>query len=231
MAFDKTFIQTQVGSLQSRKQELQWLIEQHITAKRIANFGCHIGGETLALMWIFNADEATGIDRDKMAINQAQTTLESLQEIVIRTWQEIQYFPDFVTESDKQWWYNDVPDFFKRAIIQSNFRVSYITHDITSPTSLTSDYYDLSYCDFVLHHIWYDEKRSNPQDDTLTAIREMARVIKPNGIVAMSELLQFSDKPKLDFKGLFEQVGLRVIYEKVTDIEEEQRGWFITGKK
>jgi len=221
--FDRMFLQTHIGSLQERKEKLEWLLQNGVVAKTIANFGCHIGGETLALMWAFGATEAIGIDKDEMAIDQAQSTLEFIREDVTRIWRELQYYPDYIAVDDKLWWHNDVPDFIKRDLIQDSFHLNYIVHDICQPIDLLSDYCDLSYCDFVLHHIWYDVSRSNPRDDTLNAIREMTRVVKPNGVVAMSELLQFSDKPKLEFESLFELAGLEIVYKKVTEVDDERR--------
>jgi SAM-dependent methyltransferase len=223
ITLEKSFIETQIGSLLSRQQNLQWLVEQNVTATSVANFGCNIGGETLALMYTLGAKEGIGIDKDESAINQAKSTYQYIKEDVLRIWQMLRYYPNEISEDDKTWWYNHVPGFFRKDIIQEGFKLSYIVQDITQPTQLNEDYYDISYCDFVLHHIWYDEKRSDPRDDTLIAIREMARVIKPGGIVAASELLQYSDKPKLNFKKLFVSAGLVVKYEKVTHVNESNR--------
>lgn len=103
--------------------------------------------------------------------------------------------------------------------MQSNFQVKYIVGDITKHTRLQSDYYDTAFCDFVLHHIWYDETRHNGKVDTQYTISEMMRVVKQGGIVAARELLQHGEKPTLDLKSLFEDVGLRVIHEKITRVD------------
>jgi ubiquinone/menaquinone biosynthesis C-methylase UbiE len=220
---DKSFLDSQITSLLSRQQNLQWLVEQNTTADSIANFGCHIGGETLSLMYTFGAKEGIGIDIDESRINQAKTTYQNIKENLQRIWQMLQYYPSEISEDDKDWWNNHVPDFFRKDMIQEGFELSYIVQDITKPTQLKGNYYDFAYCDFVLHHIWYDETRSDPRNDTLVAICEMARVIKPGGIVAAKELLQFSDKPRLDFKKLFVSAGLLVKFEKVTNVSENER--------
>jgi len=202
----------QIGSLSTRVQQLQWLVEHNIRAEKIANFGCNIGGETLALMWVLGAREAIGLDIDEEEIRQAQDTLVSVQEEMQRIWRMLSYYPNEIAPDDKTWWNNEVPNFFKKALLQGESNVTYVVSDITQPTGLPQDYYDVAFCDFVLHHIWYDDKRENAEGDTQFAVKEMARVVKPSGIVAASELLQFSDKPKLDFGKLFEKAGLKIFH-------------------
>jgi len=150
---DKSFVQSQILSISVRKQELQWLVEHEIKAMRVANFGCHIGGETLALAWALNAKEVVGIDRDELVIQQAKNTFSYIREGIGRISHLLQYYPDIAEENDMSWWKDEVPDFFKRTIIHHDFQVKFIEGDITKQTSLESDYYDIAYCDFVLHHI------------------------------------------------------------------------------
>lgn len=78
MNLQKTFLQMQIGNVLSRKQELEWLVQQGVQAESVANFGCHIGGETLALVWALGASEAVGLDKDEQAVLQARDTLKSI---------------------------------------------------------------------------------------------------------------------------------------------------------
>jgi SAM-dependent methyltransferase len=194
------------------------LVEYNIGAEKIANFGCNIGGETLALMWVLGASEAIGLDIDEDEIRQARGTLASVQEEMRRIWWMLSYYPNKIAHDDKTWWNNEVPDFLKKAMLQEESTVTYVVSDITQPTGLPQDYYDVAFCDFVLHHIWYDDKRENAEGDTQFAVKEMARVVKPGGIVAVSELLQYSDKPKLDFGKLFEKAGLRIFHMRESEV-------------
>jgi len=56
------------------------------------------------------------------------------------------------------------------------------------------------------------------------------RVVRRGGIIAAIELLQYDDKPKLDFKLLFEDVGLKVIHEMVTRQENGIYAEFLCEK-
>jgi len=219
MRLEKTYVQTQIGSLLIRIQQLQWLIEHNVKAEKVANFGCNIGGETLALMWTLGASEAIGIDIDRNNIQQAQSTLVSMQDEMIRIWRMLSCYPNEITPDDKAWWNNEVPDFIKKAMLQKRANVTYLVNDITQATELPQDYYDIAFCDFVLHHIWYSDKRKDAEGDTQFAVKEMARVVKAGGTVATRELLQFSDKPKLDFEKLFEKAGLRMLHKNEFEVD------------
>lgn len=210
---DRSYIQTTIQSLTDRKQRLRWLTEHDINADRVANFGCNIGGETLALMWALGADECIGIDKDEDSIQQAKSTLAFIKEDIERIRRMLSYYPSEITAEDKTWWNAEVPEFFKRELLREESHVTYVVSDFTLPTSLPEQRYDVAFCDFVLHHIWYDQARENAEGDTKFAIREMARVVKPRGLVAAFELIQYSDMPKLDFGQLFGEVGLEKLHQ------------------
>lgn len=209
-SLEKLYIHVQIKSLSARVQKLQWLVEHNITAEKVVNFGCSTGSETLALMWMLGASEAIGLDINEGNIQQAQNTLASVQKEMRKIWQMLSYYPSEIAHNDRTWWNNEVPDFLK-AMLRGVYNVTYVVGDITQPTGLPQGYYDVAFCDHVLYHIWYDEKRKNAEGDTQFAIKEMARVVRPGGIVAISEPLQLPDKPKLDFGKLFEKVGLKIL--------------------
>jgi SAM-dependent methyltransferase len=226
----RQFIETKIANLLNKKEQLQWLTDQNVQARKIASFGCGKETETLALMWALGADEAVGIDRDEEGILSAQKALTYIKEGITIMQRMLRYRPELVPEHDKTWWNDVVPDFFKTGLFKEGVRVVFCVHDITESTGLASDYYDLAFCDFVLHHIWFDDKRKNAREDTQIAIGEMARVVKPGGVVAAFELIQFSDKPRLDFRPLFEQAGLKSIYTKETVVETALRGPGVTAE-
>ena len=220
----KTFLDSQIVGVLSHTRELQWLAERDVQAERVANFGCYIGRETLALMWMLGANEAVGIDKDEGAIRQARDTLTGIQDEIKRIRRMVQHYPTETSEDDKAWWYNSVPAFFKERLLQSN-RITFLVADITRSIRLPSDHYDVSYCDFVLHHIWYDSEREDAEGDTAFAVKEMARVTRPGGIVAASELVQYSDRRRLDFQPLFKEANLELLCTEETETDApEQKG-------
>ncbi len=214
---EKHFIQSRVSSLKSHEQNLRWLKEHKVKAEKIVNFGCSIGGETLALMWVLDGIEAVGIDKDENAIYQAQNTLTETKREVNRIQRLLEYYPNDVDVSEKSWWDNIVPGFFKL-----DLKGEYLVQDITRPIKLPTGYFDISCCRFVLNHIWYDEYRKKAKEDTLFAIQEMARVVRHGGIIAMSEPIYLSGKPKLNFPKLFKEVGLELIYESEEEVDGPQ---------
>lgn len=220
MSINRFYIQTQIHSLSAQKQNFKWLIDLEIQACTVANFGCSIGIETLALMWALGANEGVGLDKDELAINQALSTLRNIREDITRITRLISYYAQRISEEEKRWWQFEVPQFIRDDMARENFKVNYLFQDITEPTKLQSDYYDLAYCDFVLHHIWYDNIGTGGRNDTKFAIGEMARVIKSSGVIAITELLQHSDKPKLDFRTLFEECGLNIVFENAVETNQ-----------
>lgn len=213
---NRQFLQSQISSITSKRNQLDWLAAYPTQAEKVANFGCHIGGETLALMWLLDAQEAVGLDIEADSISQAQDTLGYLRENIEQTRRTIQFNLKGVSEEDRVWW-SGLPYFFTHRVLEDDFSLEYRICDITQPTDLPNNYFDLAFCDFVLHHIWYDEMRENAGQDTKFTVNEMARVIKPGGIVAARELIQFDDKPRLDFTGLLERAGVERV-----DVQEEE---------
>lgn len=207
----RTYLTAQIGSISNHKQDLDWLVDRDIVGKKIADFGCNDGTKTLALMWAFDAHEIIGIDWDKGYIELAINALDVIRSDIGTNTEYLQFLRDEISMEDKQWWDNDVPSFLKTGRLNS---VSYITSDITKPTDLPPDYYDVVFCNFVLHHIWCDQGRENGEADTQAAIEEMVRVASPGGAIAARELIQYSDKPRLCFQQLFKNVGLAVIHAK-----------------
>lgn len=162
-----------------------------------------------------------GVDKDEQAILQAQDTLKSIRDEIKRIWRYLQCYSSDVSEDDKVWWEDSVPDFFKKELLQET-DVSFLVRDITDPTGLPSDCYGVTYCDFVLHHIWYDTEREDARGDTAFAVEEMARVTRPGGIVAVSELVQYANNPRLDFTSLFQEAQLMLEYSEENEVKEAE---------
>jgi len=177
-----------------QREKYQWLMrplaELKTQVQRIANFGCGEGRETLALMCILGAYEASGVDKDEQNIKNAQNTLKTIQSII-----RARGLP------------NDAPIFLRGPCLEEV--VKFYPVDIAKrPTDLPSNYYDFAFCDFVLYHIWLDQ---GGEDKTQTAIREMVRVVRLGGVVAAREPTQRIGESafEIDFGPLFERNGLK----------------------
>lgn len=192
----------------------QWLIEslkeREVQVNRIANFGCNDGSETLILMYLLAASEGVGIDKDTNDISNAQRTLEVIQSLIWRDW--IKGVPEHAP-------------LFLRASYNSHITqfVKFYKADIAARTPLLSDYYDIAFCDFVLHHIWMGQ---DGEAKTQEAINEMTRVVKPNGFVAIRELTEYIDITPVNiyFKPLLEKSGLKIVLEKPNKTFNSERG-------
>jgi SAM-dependent methyltransferase len=186
----KTYILTQT-------EQYQWLLQPldklKIQIHRIANFGCGEGRETLTLACMLKVSEAIGIDKDEQSIKNAQSTLKNIQDVI---WAK--GAP------------NNAPDFLRQTRLEDV--VKFYPIDITNKSNdLPSNYFDFTFCHFVLYHIWLDQ---GGEDTTRRAIREMARIVKVGGVVAACEPTRRTGKSifEINFKPLFEANGLKPIH-------------------
>ena len=217
--FFRNSVNTHIIDVRHREEELKWLFDLGIKANRVANFGCSIGGETLALMYYFGANETIGLDIDQDKIDQATSTIYHLRNNIKQIKRLVEHSPQSVSEEDLVWWHN-VPTFFKVDLLAETSNLKYEVQDITKRSKLKSDCFDLIFCDFVLHHILYDEIEQNSSENTLAYISEMIRSVQRDGIIAVRELVQYNDKPRLPFKDLFARFDLTPIKESETPIKE-----------
>lgn len=201
-----------------RKNRLVWFLDLGIPADKIVNFGCNTGEETLALMYHLDANEGIGLDINEEHIRNNQNDFAIFKEVLQTVEKKMQRISPLKSDEERAWW-NTVPNFYKHKIFESTFSLEYVVQDITIPSELPSDYFDLAFCDFVLHHIWYDEDGLN-QEATYSTIQEMARVIKPGGVIAIRERLQHKNKPRLDFGLLIQQMELQRIRKEEYDDEK-----------
>lgn len=200
--------------------EYGWLVALNPPGKRIADFGCRTGGETLALMRVLGATEAVGIDKDGRALSQARQALDNLKQ---QAWDGLceAYYTDRLPE-----WQKEISDFVKGLIMDrlpdrlrqgvEETHVRFVEADITKPIGeLQSGYFDLAYCKKVLYHVWCDQG----QTDVESAVHEMARVVRPGGWVVAVEPLSSSPNNgvTLDFGQFFERAGLI----RITDMNVE----------
>jgi SAM-dependent methyltransferase len=179
-----------------QEEKYQWLIERliklDVQVERIADFGCGEGRETLALMYLLEASEAAGVDKNAQSIRNAQGTLKTIQNIILA-----KGVP------------NDAPGFLRKASIEEV--VKFYPGDIMEATKLPSNYYDIAFCDYVLYHIWLDQ---GGESSAQKAIEEMARVVKLGGLVAAHEPTRRTGEQTFDinFRPLFERADLKPVH-------------------
>ena len=215
---DRTFIQQEVDLILAWREHFQWLVDMDVVAGQIATFGCGTGESVLGLMWAVEAFEGLGLDKDPAVLEVAHDRYVQLQWELEKIWTRLRV-SDTLPQSDFIWWNDIVPDFIKRRMQESNFLVEFTEGEPGSKARLPFEYYDLAYVDFLLHKIWWDRNRTDPENDTRLAIGQMMRVVRPGGFIVAYEWEQFQFNPSLDYRRLFEQLGLRVISTRGTRVD------------
>jgi len=205
----KLYLQGKINGIQVALKQLGWLEPYINDVPKVVDFGCSIGLQTIALAWIFNSSEVMGLDIKRNSIWQAQKDLFSLREELTDMVRDSN--TEYELPSDKDWW-SDVDDFFKRHLISKECVINFQVQDVTLPTSLHKNFYDLAFTDHVLHHIWFAEGGPRVSCKTKFAVWEMVRVVKPGGYVAAYEPFQHKDGRTLDFRVLFEQFNLNQVH-------------------
>src|SRR5258706_3013675 len=136
----------------SYRQNIDALHQLGRNYRSIVNFGCNIGQETLALMWLLDSDEAVGIDLDTTCIEQAQRSIP----------------PAIDSFRQQLYWTKQIRTYGEQLKLDNmSFRLA----DMTKGTNLPSDHFDLAYCRYVLNHIARDLSEQTSHD-ILAAIQE-----------------------------------------------------------
>lgn len=208
---DLTFLREQIDQVSGWRQEFQWLVDLNIKAEKAVNFGCNPAGKSLALMWAVGAEKILGIDANEEYVHREEVTLSRIQKDLNLYW-------SFLTDSDEPddadviWWNESVPEFFKQELTRDEFYIDFITRDITTFTGIPDRFFDFAFCDFMLHKIWWDDSRQHPKRDTRFAIGQMRRIVRQEGYVAVYEMVEQANNPPLDFRAMFEEMGLVVLH-------------------
>jgi SAM-dependent methyltransferase len=148
---------------------------------KIVNFGFgKNGAETFALMWALDAIEAVGFDKKPGSVEKADVyrniAYGFANELVPMA---LEYSSPAYAERLESWYENKVSEKIRETILPI-FRLG----DLTTGVEWESDYFDLAYSRYVLDKI--------EEENRLTAIREMVRVVKPDRyiiLVAPDELI------------------------------------------
>jgi SAM-dependent methyltransferase len=167
-----------------------WLQQLGRSYRSIANFGCNVGQETLALMWLLDADEAVGVELDAACVEQAQRTI-----------------PNRIDSFRQQlFWAQQLHTYGEQLKLDN---ISFRLADMTKGTDLPANHYDLAFCQYVLNHIARDLSEQT-SSDTLAAIQEMSRVVKPGGLIVAIEPENGYSGP-LNLTDFFEQARLDAV--------------------
>lgn len=172
------------------RSEIEWLLELDRKYDSIADFGCGKGNGTLALMLILGANETIGIDIDNSKIEQAKHGVIDLLLVPIQ--QKIQKIRDILPDSLHNLELSEDIRSRAESLIGKYENLSFPSYrkgDMIKGkknTNLLSNHFDLAYCRYVLYYVYCDEnERAN--ENTRSAIREMARVVKTGGLIVAIE--------------------------------------------
>lgn len=197
--------------VESHREKIEWLSSYRETFGSVADFGCNIGYETIALMWFLGAQEAVGIDKSESGIRQALDTIRHFSEDLRSIWYYVNHISELSQETRS----------YARSLVSKYSHCSlpsYLVADITERTELPSDHFDLSYCERVLYQIACDDTQKEA-DGVQRAISELARVTKPGGLVVAIEptTCSLEDDTVVELNPFFALAGL-VRLESPTDL-------------
>ncbi len=192
----------------------------------IADFGCGDGWETLALVMKLNASVAIGIDKEQALIDKARIMVgEIYQQLETNRQLVPQIRAILANPAHFSKLSVDVRSKAKNLInkYEKLLLPSYRRGDITSgekDTGLPPNHFALVYCKYVLYHI-YCAENSPTVPNIRAAIQEVARVVKPGGLVAIDEpdTCSPNDDRQVELKPYFLQAGLRPIRENDPSFE------------
>ncbi len=211
-SLDKAFIQSQIQAVSQIRSDYDWMPEHGLRVEKAINFGCEMPGQTLALMWAVGAREVAGVDPVDDHVVREETNLLRLQAGLQATWKAMVGGDEDVPRQDRILWNEGVPEFFKSEVTRVDHSIDFAIADYTKYVNLPESYYDLAFCDFVLHKFMWDKNLPDPEMTTRYVVGQMARTVRPGGFVAAYELARSQLNRPVDFRGLFEQTGLSVTY-------------------
>lgn len=203
---DTTFLEKQIATVSAWRLEFQWLVDFGLSVEKAVNLGCEPSGKSLGLMWAVEAEKLLGIDLSERVSHQEESNFARTQRDLQTFWNHL-YKSDEATDEDINWWNETVPDFFKQELTKQDHFIDFIARDYTKFMNVPGNFFDLAFCDFVLHKIRWDRTRKDPEQETRFIIQQMARLVRPGGIVAAYEWLQTGVQTRLDFRHIFETAG------------------------
>lgn len=168
-----------ISSVERHRWKTDWLLNLSLDFTSVVNFGCSIGYETLSLLWLLDAQEAVGVDKEQSSIDQARSMVRSFLEDIEAIRRTLYYATEIPEGLRSQ---------VDTLLDECGKRVppSFVVADMTNRTDLPTDHFDLAYCERVLYHIACGDAKS-VMSDVLFAVEEMARVTKPGGLIVAIE--------------------------------------------
>lgn len=217
-------LQRCIGKHRSRVERI---LATGIVSGSVVSFGCGNGSETLALAHILGAREVIGIDKDSALVEQAERSvvynlLRPIQKGINKVKNILHGSPTDLKVSDAV--LSNLVQLLHRyeGLCLPVHQVGDITKGEAS-TNLLSGHFDLAYCHYLLYHIYCTEDRPAVEDMT-SAVREMARVVRPGGLVIAIEpdTCSEDDKTPVELRPFFERVGLQPVdkdkWKNLTDL-------------
>jgi len=168
-----------ISLVEKHRWKTDWLLNLGVDFTSVVNCGCNIGYETLALLWLLDAQEAVGVDKDRDSIDQAQSMVGNFLEDIKAIRRTLPYAREIPQNLCLQ--VESLLDKYEKRVLPS-----FMVADITKTTDLLNDHFDLAYCERVLYHIACGDTKS-AMKDVLFAVEEMARVTKPGGLIVAIE--------------------------------------------
>lgn len=175
--FQRRLLELMLSEIQEKASSdwIQKLPELHVSGARVAHFGCAVATETLALIWVLDAIEAYGIDRD---ISRAEVKLALLKDWMSESSAALPY-----TSSDNYlWWKHALPAFLREGRYPHLVQEQDVAHP-TKPYQLPESHFDIACCSNLLCQI-HD---SQGEDDVRQALEEMRRVVRIGGWLVVDE--------------------------------------------
>lgn len=205
---DGLAIRNLVGTLQmveDYRYKVEWLLQLRPSYKAVANFGCNIGYETIALSWLLNAEEAIGIDKDANSIRQAQSKVRTIEEDTRSTSQYFHY--GLIQDNNAREAVQNLLQLFSCKVLPS-----FVENDAANAVDLKDNHFDLVYCERFLYHFTCAKELST-REQIIGVVQEMKRVTKPGGfIIAIEPRICSPDGQRpVDLTGIFDQVGLEKV--------------------
>jgi SAM-dependent methyltransferase len=204
------FIQVMLRSLDGYRPNAEWLATLLPISPVVADFGCSVGHETLALALFLEPAEIVGIDVDPEAIRQAQDTARNLRDSIDAADRLLPYI-----RSSRGGSYRSIVEFV--AFLKARPMPQFLTADVSKRTPLSRDHFDLAYCERVLYCLACAHDDPSP-NAVSPALAEMFRVIKPGGLFVGIEPISCSPQSlaTLDLGPTIESVGGTLVIDEAT---------------
>jgi SAM-dependent methyltransferase len=208
---EKSFVVEHVNRVVHWQREYRWLADLGVVAPILAHFNCGSGESTLGLMWAVEGREGIGLDADEDQLQIGRDRLEQLKWEMEAIWKRLRT-SDSLPTAEFRWWNDEVPDILKHNLLDEGFSLEFGIGKLPYDNPLEQEAFDLVFCDMVLNEIWWDRSQEDADEETRVAIGQMARLVRPGGYLAAFEWVEQKFRPRLDFRLLFEQLQLEVLY-------------------